>query len=157
MAQKRYTCERLNGVAADSATKWRTTLQVKDLTCEHVQQDLDVAIKGSDKLRFLWKISSCGYSDQFEIEARCSHVVERGVPFPDRWHTATKAVSLQRQVRESVNHVTEFGISAVKCELIGQAKEVGDDTVGKIIALDDDGNRYRAQGWSLKSDSTLAS
>ena len=50
MAQKRYTCERLNGVAADSAAKWRTTIQVKDLTCEHVQQDLDVAIKGSDKL-----------------------------------------------------------------------------------------------------------
>ena len=55
MAQKRYTCERLNGVAADSAAKWQTTLQGKDLTCEYVQQDLDVAIKGSDKLKFLWE------------------------------------------------------------------------------------------------------
>ena len=55
MAQKRYTFERLNGVAADSAAKWRSTLQVKDLTCEYVQQDVDVAIKGSDKLKFLWK------------------------------------------------------------------------------------------------------
>ena len=53
MAQKRYTFERLNGVAADSSAKWRTTLQVKDLTCEYVQQDMDVAIKGSDKLNFL--------------------------------------------------------------------------------------------------------
>ena len=83
MAQKRYTFERLNGVAADSAAKWRTTLQVKDLTCEYVQQDLDVAIRGSDKLKFLWKISSSGYSDQCEIEAKCGNVIERGVPFPD--------------------------------------------------------------------------
>ena len=130
MAQKRYTFERLSGVAADSAAKWRTTLQVKDLTCEYVQQDMDVAIKGSDQLKFLWKISSSGYSDQCEIEAKCGNVIERGVPFPDRWHTATKALFLHRQVRESVNHVTEFGVSDVKCDLVGQAKEVGDDTVG---------------------------
>ena len=103
-----------------------------------------------------WKISSCGYNDQFEIEAKCGNVIERGVPFLDRWHTATKALSLHRQVRESVNHVTEFGVSDVRCELIGQAKEASDNTVEKIIALDDEGNRtvrarpsglrYRAQG-----------
>ena len=46
MAQKLYTFERLNGVATDSAAKWRTTLQIKDLTCEYVQQDMDVAIGG---------------------------------------------------------------------------------------------------------------
>ena len=42
MTQKRYTFERLSGVVADSAAKWRTTLQVKDLTCEYAQQDMDV-------------------------------------------------------------------------------------------------------------------
>ena len=37
MAHKWYTFERLNGVAANSAAKWRTTLQVKDLRREYVQ------------------------------------------------------------------------------------------------------------------------
>ena len=94
MAPKRYTLERLSGVAADSAATWQTTLKLKDLTCECIYEAQEVPIRGTTNLKFLWQIASAGYSDQCEIEARCDNVLERGVPFPDRWQTAVKALSL---------------------------------------------------------------
>ena len=50
-------------------------------------------------------------------------------------------LTLSDTVRESAKDVTELGASNVKCELLGQAKKVMDDSIGKAIALNDDGPR----------------
>jgi len=140
MAPKRYTRERLDGTAADAAAKMKGFVPSGKLTCEYLHQDKDEAIKGSDTLNFLWKIESSGYRDTHETTARCNNVVERGVPFPDRWKTVSNCLTLSDTVRESVKDVTELGASNVKCELLGQAQKVMDDTIGKTIALNDHGS-----------------
>ena len=50
-------------------------------------------------------------------------------------------LSLSDTVRQSAENVTELGASDVKCELLGQAKRVMDDSIGKTIALNDGGSR----------------
>jgi len=83
------------------------------LTCEYLHQGVDTTIKGSDALRFLWKIEAVGYCDTCETKARCNSVVERGVPFPDRWKTALNCLTLSDAVAESNKNVTELGASSV--------------------------------------------
>ena len=83
MAPKRYTRERLDGIAADSAAKMKGLVPNGTLTCEYLHQEKDVTVKGSDTLSFLWEIESSGYGDTYNFTARCDNVVARGVPFPD--------------------------------------------------------------------------
>ena len=64
-----------------------------------------------EKLRFIWKISTPVYSDQCDVEAKCGNVVTQGVPFPDRWKTACKCLSLHQQVENSAIGAMQFGIS----------------------------------------------
>ena len=140
MAPKKYTLERLNEIAVDSATKMKGLLQSGHLTCEYIC-DKDNTITKSDLLSFRWYVESSGYNDTYEVTARCNHVVERGIPFPDRWRTALKCLKLHDQVRECTGNVMEFGASNVKCELLGQAKIQCDDRIGKTVALNNNGSR----------------
>ena len=140
MAPKRYTRERLEGIAADSAVKMKGFVPNGKLTCEYLQRGADELVKGSDMLNFIWKIEA-GYCDTDETTVRCNHAVERGVPFPDRWKTVLNCLTLSDTVRQSAENVTELGASDVKCELLGQAKRVMDDSIGKTIALNDGGSR----------------
>ena len=110
------------------------------LTCEYLHQGAETIVRGADDLSFLWQIEASGYSDQCKVEAKCGNVVARGVPFPERWKTALNCLSLHEQIRDSANGVTEFGISDVKCEVLGQAKKVVDSSIGKTIALNDNGS-----------------
>ncbi len=52
-----------------------------------------------------------------------------------------RSVSLHEHIQDSAGGVMEFGISDVKCELMRQAKRVSDGSVGKMVALNDDGSR----------------
>jgi len=104
MAPKRYTLERLNGVAADSAAKLKSLLQAVqngDLTCEYLHPEQDATVKGIDTLNFLWKISASGCRDQCEVNAKCNNVVARAVVFPGGWKTALNCLTLSGNVRES--------------------------------------------------------
>ena len=101
MAPKRYTRERLDGIAADSAAKMKGLVPNGTLTCEYLHQDKDETVKGSDTLDFLWEIDSSGYHDTYETRVRCNNIVERGVPFPDRWKTALNCLALHETIRES--------------------------------------------------------
>ena len=141
MAPRRYTRERLDGIVHDSVAKMESSLQSCTLTCEYLHRGEDEFVKGSDALNFVWKIEAAGYCDTYETTVRCYHAVERGVPFTDRWKTALNCLTLSDTVRQSAENVTELGASDVKCELLGQAKEVMDDSLGKTIALNDGGSR----------------
>jgi len=92
-------------------------------------------------LSFLWEIDASGYNDQCKVEAKCGNVVARGVPFPERWKTALNCLSLHEQIQDSASGVTEFGISDVKCELLGQARAPMGGSIGKAIPLNDNGCR----------------
>ena len=85
MAPKKYTPERLNEIAIDSAKTFKGLLQSGDLTCEYIFDGEDETIKGSEQIKFRWYIESFGYNDTCEMFVRCNSVTERGVPFPDRW------------------------------------------------------------------------
>ena len=54
-----------------------------DLTCEYVHEEEKVKV--TDQVKFLWHIESHGCKDTCEIKVRCNNVLERGVPFPERW------------------------------------------------------------------------
>ena len=81
-SKKRYTRERLDGVAASSADKLKDYVPNGKLTCEYVQMNTDESIKGSDTLNFTWTIEINGYRDTEDITARCNNAVGRGIPFP---------------------------------------------------------------------------
>ena len=82
MAQKRYTRERLEGIAADSAAKMKDAVPNGTLTWEYLHPG--AVIKETSILTFLWKVQSFEHGDISETTARCNSVVERGVPFRDR-------------------------------------------------------------------------
>ena len=62
-SKKRYTRERLDGVAASSADKMKDYVPNGKLTCEYVQMNTDESNKGSDILDFPWTIEIDGYRD----------------------------------------------------------------------------------------------
>ena len=68
MAPKRYTRERLEGIAADSAVKMKGFVPNCKLTCEYLQRGTDELVKGSDMLNFIWK-TEAGYVE-FHLEDR---------------------------------------------------------------------------------------
>ncbi len=141
MAPKKYTTGRLNEIAVESATKMKGLLQSGDLTCEYMHDEEHETIKGVDDVKFRWYIETTGYSDTYEMTLKCNNVAERGVKFPDRWRTALKYLKLHDHVRECTENVMEFGVSNVKCELLGQAKHQCDDRIGKTVALNIHGSR----------------
>ena len=141
MAPKRYTRERLNEIEVDSAAKLKGLLENGDLTCEYAHDEEHETIKGVDNVNFRWYIETVGYSDTHEMTLKCNNVAERGVKFPDRWRTALKCLKLHDHVRECTENVMEFGVSNVKCELLGQAKHQCDDRIGKAVALNNNGSR----------------
>ena len=121
--KKSYTRERLDGIAADSAVKMKGFMPNGKLTCEYLHQGAETTVRGADDLSFHWEIEASGYNDQCKVEAKCSNVATRGVPFPERWRTALNCLEINKMVGESTKDVTEFGTSNVKCELLGQAKK----------------------------------
>ena len=109
-SKKRYTRERLDGVAASSADKMKDYVPNGKLTCEYVQMNTDESIKGSDTLNFTWAIEIDGYSDTETTTARCNSVVERGVSFPERWKTSLNYLTSRGVVGESIKNVTDIGV-----------------------------------------------
>ena len=141
MAPKTYTGDRLDAIAAESATKMKGLLQNGSLTCEYINNEENISLKWSDHATFRWLIECAGYKDTREMSVRCNHVAERGVYFPDRWKTALDCLTLHEQIQERAGDVMEFGVSNVTCELLGQAKNTFDDRIGKTVALNDNGSR----------------
>ena len=130
MTQKRYTRERLDGIAADpAAAKLKDAIPSSTLTCEYIHPDANAVIKGSE------------HGDTSETTARCNNVVQRGVPFPDRWKNALKSTQLHQTMHKAAEGVASLGISDIACELVGQAKRVSDESLGKVVALNVSGSR----------------
>ena len=69
MAQKRYTRERLEGIAADSAAKLKDAFPDGAMTCEYLHPDANTVIKGADVLKFLWKAQWGEYDNTYEMTA----------------------------------------------------------------------------------------
>ena len=66
MAPKKYTPERLNEIAVDSAAKITSLLsQGGHLTCEYIHDDENMSLKWSDHVKFQWNIESSGYKDSY--------------------------------------------------------------------------------------------
>ena len=107
-SKKRYTRERLDGVAASSADKMKACVPNGKLTCEYVQMNTDESIKGSDTLNFTWTIEINGYRDTEDTTTRCNSAVERGVPIPERWKTSLDYLKSREAVGESIKNVTDY-------------------------------------------------
>ena len=99
----------MDGVAADCAVEVNASKPNGKLTREYIHQGADISVKGSDTLNYIWEIEANSYIDTYECASRCDNVIQRGVPFPDRWKTALTCLTLSETVRESVAKVTELG------------------------------------------------
>ena len=159
MAPKvRYTFERLRAIAEESAQKAKESLPnasvLELLRCEYVHNHEEQAFNKDGSLRretpltFRWRVKCAGYAETYEVAARCNHVVERGVPFPEHWRTAMQCLSLDELAQASAEKVCDPGLSNVHCVFLGQARllrppcsESGVPETGKTVALQSGGER----------------
>ena len=158
MAPKgKYTRSRLAAAAAQSAATARTNLPnasaLEQLTCEYVHAPdeantyADGSLRWVAPLTFRWCVKCAGYEEHFDVTARCSNVVQRGVPLPAHWWTAMQCLNLGRRAEASMDNVRDPSISDVRCSVLGQAKELQSPTseseavAGKTVALQMDGAR----------------
>ncbi len=149
--KKIYSNQRFAQVGAESAAKARATYQNSfpmELSCEHLPEFDKAFCQNDGKLRrdtpltFRWRVKCAGYEATHDVNARCNHVTERGVPLPEHWRTAMQCLTLEARAEASTGDMRETGVSQVRCEVLGQARilepscaESEEPETGKIIAL----------------------
>ena len=139
-----YTYERFAGVAAQSASKARGEYAspfIEHLGCDVVKQPAQ--LKRSSEVAFQWRFRGAGYDETCEVKVRCNHVLDQGVPLPEAWVTALRALSLDHVAAQSAEKIQndEPGLSEVRCEVLGFPTVSRVEAQGKIVALSVGGER----------------
>ena len=104
-----YTYERLASVAAQSATQARVDYAspvIEHLGCEVVRNS-ESQPKRSSEVAFQWRFRGAGYDETCEVMVRCNNAFDQGVPLPEAWVTALRALSLDQMAVQSAKKIQD--------------------------------------------------
>ena len=93
-------------------------------------------------LTFRWRAEGDGYQECCDVDARCTHAVERGVALPEHWRTALRCMTMGAHAEESARSacIREPGLKEIECAFLGQAKAPA-GRAGQVVALQVNGSR----------------
>ena len=145
MAPKAITRDRVVHAASQSAAQIRAEVRaalVEHLGCEYLEETTG-ALRRTTELKFRWSFRGSGFEEVEETNAKCHHILDRGVPLPDAWSIALRSLSLDEVAAASTKKIChkEPGLSYVECCVLGHAKAPTNSDVGKLVALSSNGAR----------------
>ena len=154
-----YTHERLQqfGTLAAEVARARLAndgwMPVGQLACEYrgvarngEEYDLNEIPTRRSTIVFHWHASVGGRCEQASVRVRCDHASDRGVPFPDGWHTALRCANLQAIADEAAKAAREELGGDIDCKILGVCRraalpEPGEHKPGAAVILAGDGSR----------------
>ena len=131
-----FTLERVQAFGAVAAEGARTRLAddggptCDELTCEYRgvavddgAYDINGTLTNRSTIAYQWHVSVGGHHEQSWVILRCDHAPERGVPFPNTWHTALRCSSLQTVADDAAKAARDEVGGIIDCKLLGAAKK----------------------------------
>ena len=153
-----FTLARLQAFGAAAAESARARLanegghSCDELTCEYrgvatdEGHDINEIPTNRATIAYEWHASVGGNLEHKLVKVRCGHASDRGVPFPEGWHTALRCTNLQAVGDEAAKAAREEIGGEIACKLLGVAKrttlpEPGEHKAGSTVLLPGDGSR----------------
>ena len=152
------TLARLQAFGAAAAESARARLanegghSCDELTCEYrgVATDEGHAINEVPTYRatiaYEWHASVGGHLEHKLVKVKCGHASDRGVPFPEGWHTALRCTNLEDIANEAGKAACKEIGGEIDCKLLGVCKKVslpepGEQKPGATVLLAGGGPR----------------